>query len=116
MNFKERWYFYRDNENAPRITVYLIKDLESGNVARGVSICSSRDIINKKEGRRIAKNRALKALYTKSDSMPIYTHLLYTVDTEAIDFLFNKSTYNPTLTEFENKLLNFEKTLQFQAA
>jgi len=109
---KQKHYYYRDNDNRPFITVYLVKDLESGEVARGVSICSNKDNINKKIGVKIAKGRALKALFEKKSSMPILTHLIYFANDDNTYDLLWKSSYTPTLTEFENKLLNFNKTIE----
>lgn len=55
---KEIYYYFRDENNRPIVTVCLIKDGDY--VRRGVSICSIADGSNKKIGRKIAQGRAMK--------------------------------------------------------
>ena len=127
----KRWFYYfRDSNNQPVITVCLIKD-KSGDIARGIAICSKKDNFRKKDdavllnkryrlvtgGRTIAYQRAIEALKSKKTTLPIKSE-------RAMDIVMNsnydlcnnrhtlslyKSVYNPTLTAFENKLINKRK-------
>lgn len=58
----EKFYYIRDKENKPRITVCFLKDESTGDFARGVAICSKRDNPCKRTGRNIARGRAIWAL------------------------------------------------------
>lgn len=54
------WYFhYRDQNNAPRVTVCIIHD--GRNYHRGVAICSLKDNPFKRYGRALALKRARRA-------------------------------------------------------
>ncbi len=106
---KRYTYYFRDPKtNAPMITVILI-DLGE-NVYRGVSVCSERDNPNKKEGKAIAVERAIAAMFTREDATePV-------IRFEPEDALWNaaqtisevfgyKAERNPSLTCFEEFLL-----------
>jgi len=114
---KEYYYYFRDENKAPRLTVCLLKDGKY--IARGVAICSERDPVNKAKGRTIAKGRAVKALKRKKsdfDGSQVVRseayHQMYRC-TEHIPFFF-KSTFhfpgsslsNIEFTEFERRLLS----------
>lgn len=114
------YYYYRNENRAPIITVCLIKD--GDNVARGVTIRSPLDILRKSEGRRWARKYAKRALGTKTSSEPIgrqevleivataldpeMNHVIRTKDAHIFDF---KSVYNPQLTAFEKRLIRIKK-------
>ena len=112
---KEVIYYFRDYLKRPLITVCLLKD-EDGNVARGVSICSPRDNPSKAEGRMLAVGRAYKAMWSRCSKSPMtrqeVIHIALNVVNWLKDFspskegnLGYKINYNPTLSEFEEKLL-----------
>ena len=110
MRKNEKVYYYRDNKKRPIITVCLAKD-ENGNVGRGISLCSHLDNPEKKEGRRIAIANARRALGTRKDGGSLYTNVkavAVLLRTSAPPELYAsfKSSYNPKLTEFEEKLLS----------
>ena len=107
--WNEKYYYIRDDiktspdsNGRPIITVCLIK--VSGDIGRGLAICSDLDQPCKKVGRSIARTRALYALaqeknwceMKRGDKIPLMAF---------IDG-FYKSTYNPELTDYEQKLFN----------
>jgi len=105
----ERFYYFRDNQKHPRITVCLAK---YGDVlTRGISICSfSEKQIIKNKGRNIASKRARLAYIRKMNTLPISREEAFDV----IDYCgqeesfpaWHKSEYQSVLTEFEKRLLN----------
>ena len=113
---KEEIYYCRDSQKRPLITVCLLKD-EDGNVARGVSICSPRDNPSKAEGRMLAVGRAHEAMglrcnksFMNRKEVTGWTGVLRATGTT---FTFGnhplyKINFNPTLSEFEQKLLRCE--------
>ena len=105
-----KYYYFRDKQNKPRITVRLIK---IGNqIARGIAICSALDNPCKQMGRNIAKGRAHKAMLLKKNDCPINRSpaplLLEPFWTGKLGLY--KSVYNPILTKFESKLLERSST------
>ena len=110
------YYYYRNDKRAPIISVCLIK--EGDEIARGVTVRSSLDILRKKEGRRWARKYAKRALGSKRSSEPINrpevldvistaldpdkNHVIRTKDAHIFDY---KSAYEPILTTFEQRLL-----------
>ncbi len=67
---REYYYYLRDEDNHPRITVCRIET--SGAFHRGISLCSfDEKEIDKGYGRRKARSRALRAYLTGTDSMPV---------------------------------------------
>ena len=106
---REIYYYYRDpKNNSPVVTICLLQDVEK-NIARGIALCSKKDRPIKKEGRLIAKRRALRALKRKEDSLFIttkrYPHFLLPPD------FYRKSFYNNPLTSFEFKLFGVKKNV-----
>ena len=113
---KKWFYYFRDSESKPMVTVCIIERL--GVIARGISICSTDDNVVKKDyenedgelvigGRTRAEVRAMKALTTKLDSMPILKQEAHEV-MENCGFDLetkNKSEINPTLSDFELSLV-----------
>lgn len=65
-----KYYYIRDNQNRPTITVCLIKDSE-GNISRGIAVCSDKDQPCKKMGRNIAKESAVHAITEKQHGCEI---------------------------------------------
>ena len=102
---KEYYYYHRDEANVPLITVCLLKD--SDVVAKGTSICSPLDSPCKKEGRRIARNKALKALGTKKNGDETIRGRAFDVMDDVGIFIPYKSVYRPRLSEFEERLLSY---------
>lgn len=108
----KRFYHYRDEQNAPRITVCVISDPKSGMFHRGISICSQLDIVEKEEGRDIAQDRAISAMKNKEDHSEIIrgdvnniVQSIYIKYSEISPKFFNyKSVYNADLTNYEKKL------------
>lgn len=96
---KEKYYYIRDNQNRPIITVCLLK--RKNQIGRGVTICSVKDQPCKKVGRAIAKTRALFALASEKDNLEMVNG---NFPLFAFDFGFYKSYYNPELTKYEQKL------------
>jgi len=56
---KAYYYYYRDSDRRPVITVCLLKIADG--LHRGISICSPKDNPCKKEGRKLALYKALRA-------------------------------------------------------
>lgn len=102
-----KYYYFREGyTNAPVVTVCLVE--KDNIVARGIAICSPKDRPCKKEGRRLARSRALKAFYSKEDSQSIARWEADEVLDEFCDIFPNtnfKSEYKPDLTDFEKKIL-----------
>jgi hypothetical protein len=112
---KEYYYYLRDEDNHPRITVCLIED--SG-FHRGISLCSfDEKEIDKGYGRRKARSRALHAYHTRTDSMPVESpkamDVIMTTPFKRRMELFGssfgnggfKSQHLVKLTDFERKLI-----------
>lgn len=59
---KDFYYFYFDRELQDRVTVCVLLNQDTGDTARGISVCSKDDEFNREEGKRMAKIMALKAL------------------------------------------------------
>ena len=114
---KEKFYYFRDADNNPLVTVCLMKRGED--ISRGISICSFRDSPNKTVGRAIARGRAVKALCNKMSSELTERWEVYKVMEETNfkeptlpNFIFlkkYKSAFNPKLSEFETSLLKVKK-------
>lgn len=104
----DQMYFYycRNTENKPVIAVCIIR--RGDEYARGVAICSPSDIPMKKTGRKIARDRALKALYTADDFDRIARdEALQVLDDIEVDnyteFTY-KGEFMPEFTTFEKRL------------
>ena len=112
MTIHEFYYYHRDEEAKPLVTVCLLK-FQGDFVARGVAICSLRDCPSKRTGRTIARGRARKAMINKKSSEP--THYmskafptLAKADPHITMKYLEKSTFNPTLTPLEKELFGQE--------
>ena len=103
---EEYYYYCRDKDNIPLITVCLIR--QDGIITKGVSICSPLDSPYKKQGRRIARNKALKALGKKKTgdkvNRTVAVNIIYRVGFHS----YWKSVYQPELSLFEKKILSIE--------
>lgn len=118
---KTYYYYLRDKDNHPRITICLIRPAcgFGDKYHRGISMCSySEKKIDKAYGRKKAYSRAVHAHSTGVDSLPTKrdeavdimcscTCTSYTFEVQDIwvDELRFKSQYNVTLTSFEKKLV-----------
>ena len=103
--YKEYFYYHRDKDRKPVITVCLLK--VNGVCCRGVAICRKLDSPNKKVGRAIAKGRAYKAVELKCCD-PKY--VIRRSDARkwmanAYGFFFHKSVYGAILTDYEKELV-----------
>ena len=115
---KTRFYYLRDKQNTPRVTICIGVDYK-GKFSRGVALCSFKDtplkknIIDKKtgkfittSGRFIAENRAAQAFLAKESTKIIFSErgkniLMAVGDRE----LFYKSEYDVLpRSSFETKL------------
>jgi hypothetical protein len=111
---KTYYYYLRDHEKKPIVSVCLIKDGED--VARGVAICSRDDAPRKKYGRTIARKRAEYAMSTKGQKLPIkrikamwgVTGMYSYFNVTYLAWLTNKfkACFSPILTSYEEQLLN----------
>jgi hypothetical protein len=99
---KEIYYYHRDSQNRPFITVCLLHDPETKESARGIAVCSKDDMPMKKRGRGIAYGRALKAM---KDGMP----RLSSYGTGFSRWRFLSAEYNPQLREVEVKALGYSE-------
>ena len=115
------YYYVRDNWKAPIITVCLANYEDVW--YRGVALCSVMDNPCKIDGRAWAFDRALKAIYSQRDQLPIKsslvfdylqtlelseedrTGLLAMIMKERFSGNFYKSSKDPYLTDFEIKLI-----------
>lgn len=61
----------KEKQNGPPLITVCIRQLPDGKICRGVAICSGKDIPNKKEGRRVARNYMLKAAGVKKTDIRI---------------------------------------------
>jgi len=100
----ERFYYYRDCDGSPIVTVCVIKD--DNFIGRGVAICSSNDHIVKKRGRDIAYGREVKALMNQESSLEIKRDEVLDIVEESMGYTFftEKSYYGTGMTEFEKIL------------
>ena len=103
----ERVHFYykRDRDNKPLVTVCLIHGSEG--VGRGVAVCSPDDNPVKKIGREYAKRRALKAYWEKQigelieSTKPYDSLLLAGLEIHGEP----KIWFDPILTEHEKNII-----------
>ena len=92
---KEYYYYVRDIENKPRVTVCLMIDGEK--ISKGMAICCYKDNPCKKMGRKIARERAKFAFLEERD-------VCITKRKELFLYPF-KANFMPILTEHEKKIL-----------
>jgi len=111
-NTKCYYYYIRDYDQRPRISVCILYDEKTGVSARGVSLCSMLDMPNKQTGRELAEQRALKAFLKKksfgeiksSNSLNVFINCK--IDSyEMYENFHFKCHYNPILNSVEKKLI-----------
>jgi hypothetical protein len=102
------YYYLRDENRRPVITVAVADILDDGVVCRGVAICSDKELPVKRIGRDIARGRLIKALVNREDSEPVQR--FEAVDVMMCEDLYTdfKSSYDVEPTEFELGLLDPE--------
>lgn len=118
---KEYFYYFRDEANRPVVTVCILKGAYA--VARGVSICSFKDMPCKRRGKAIARGRAHKAFIREKSGdlverqiareVLVVAGLTKPVHKSLYFMLINyggKYVFNPKLTEHEEALLNQKET------
>lgn len=98
---KVKYYYIRDINNRPQITVCLLKVGKA--VARGVAYCSSKDSACKKMGRSIAHQRAKWAMTNKESNCKIGRDHIIRKNRFKKGF---KAVYNPYLNKLEKRLLH----------
>jgi len=105
-----RFYYLRDLQNKPLVTVCLAKDT-TGQYYRGIAICSPKDNPVKRVGRQIALGRVLRALHRNIESDPVFrSEACYILrEVQAPNPYYIKSTNDPILTPIEIKLIKGEK-------
>ena len=101
---KKRFYYYRDENRHPRVTVCLGED-EEGNIARGISICSLQDNPCKVIGRELAIRQMLRAFKKKESSNEIKSNNAFEVLTKTNAAFLFKSAYNPALIDYEQRII-----------
>jgi hypothetical protein len=105
MNMGIKYYFWyvRDVGRKPIITVCLAHDEDNNIFARGIAICTMKDNTTKKEGRKIAKGRAMKALGTQKDG-----------DIINLDRIAGRISRIPKGVPYINSLINLEVLSQYK--
>ena len=101
----EKYYYFRDDNNQPRVTVCLLKF--GKDVYKGISICSKKDNVDKQYGRWLAFCQALRARENRPSHSIDRTEALEVLEScNAVDQVgMLKSYKNPELSSFEEKLL-----------
>jgi len=107
--FNRRFYYFRDSNNNPRITVCIIQDPKTKIYCRGISLCSFMDSPIKEFGRDTAEDRAIRAFKIQKSTEKISRseteEIINSIQKFSSEFVStHKSTYNAILTEFESKL------------
>jgi hypothetical protein len=107
---KIAYYYLRDVENKPRITVCFCVDKDTKKTARGIAVCSKKDNPNKKVGRSIAQQRCKHALLNEQETLPFRENFFFpkmafgAVPPAIVDGF--KSEFNPKeYTIIEKKLM-----------
>ena len=109
---KAYYYYYRNELNAPVVTVCLLINESRLPVARGIAICSNSDHPVKKVGRRIAYSKAMQAYHKRRTMYPVRSERALSVVRSVNcddNILQYKSTYMPDITDFEYDLLHVRK-------
>lgn len=108
-----RFYFIRDEENKPVITVMIAKD-KDGMYHRGIGMCSVLDQPNRAKGRRaafkhlsIAMDKKTDDIHQLSDRASIVPEYYDPPDAMIYgDTKYRLGQYNVQLTEMENDYIN----------
>jgi hypothetical protein len=70
MNLHTRYEYHRYDDNSV-LTVCNLERTDRGIIARGLAICSTRDVFNKAEGRSKSLGRAIAAVEHRSALWPV---------------------------------------------
>ena len=109
----EYYYYLRDKQRKPIVTVCLLKD-NKGTISRGVAICSKQDNPVKKFGRRLAKERAVwAAAFKNTFGEPVFRWDVMEHLRDISESCLWKSQYDieiiGQLTEFEKRIVYREE-------
>jgi len=106
---KSKFYYYylRDADKHPRVTVVLVHHEDSGLVYRGVSICSYKDNPCKYDGKMYALARIINLISAREDRMyPINRSEAHEVLLDCGEMTFRyKAEKFPLLSDLEEYLL-----------
>jgi len=100
------YYYIRDKNNHPIITVCLLEN--NGDISRGIAVCSKQESPWKNYGRALAFKRARKAIKAQQDLFMVVRDEIVIILTELDanrEFFWYKGKFNPALTEYEMALL-----------
>ena len=102
---KEYYYYYRDSNNRPIITVCIGKNKDN-RWSRGVAYCCHTDNPEKKIGKEWARERVVKAfLQERAGDVIEFWNLLDKAILEKMEIPFYiKSDYNCKLTTYEKRI------------
>lgn len=114
---KEYYYYLRNGESRPVMTICLLTSDDGVDVGRGVSICSLCDTFCKRVGRAKARGRAVQALVRKATGNPVTRAEAWAVAVtirpcgarEGLLLDAGKYTFNPRLTDLERGLIGSEE-------
>jgi hypothetical protein len=104
------YYYVRDENKRPMVTVAVADFDNDGTVCRGIAICSQKEMPVKKVGRDIARGRLIKAFVNKMNTMPIQ-RMNDVVDLYDVEF---KSAYDDEPTEYELDLIYGDDDFKFE--
>lgn len=111
--YEKRYYYLRDTNGHPLVTICLLSNIAKGRFARGVAICSPSENVRKPRGKGKALKRALDAAQKLMTSGPIRRE-------EALETLHRTHAFkvSPEITmckstfmSTEDSLTNYEKRL-----
>jgi len=120
---KEFYYYLRSqklvNFNAPIVTVCLLQESNGTVLSRGTSICSFKDNPEKSTGKKIARKRAFKALYsgrsgdqvTRDEAIGVLMGTLnkdnmFPIKEVLKEIITAKSVFLPVLFPLEEKIIH----------
>ena len=98
---------YYDKVGEGTIAAVILTD-KAGIVARGVTVCSPLDNMNKNQARVVARGRAIRAMRKQRDSGKIVVRpdIMYNqAIVKAAEIYGVKSAYRPAATDFEAALM-----------
>ena len=71
VDFEQRFYYVRDENGKPAVTVCVLNTPDFSEITRGVCICTRTDQVDKMKYKKKAAGRARLALHTKTSSEPV---------------------------------------------
>ena len=104
------YYYIRDKENHPIITVCLMTDNKK--TSRGIAVCSKQESPDKAYGKALAFKRAKKAMKAQDNLFIVARdEIIEILDELPVpnDFYFWKGKFNPGLSHYELELLSKNK-------